>query len=76
MAHSDDQDEREGRVVREDDDRAATALPRLIPLAFLGLGLYRAWIEIVFVGSFVPFPGSSLMLRDVFDWAMVAVSFG
>lgn len=76
MAHSDDQDEREGRVMREDDDRAATALPCLIPLAFLGLGLYRAWIEIVFVGSFVPFPGSSLMLRDVFDWAMVAVSFG
>ena len=27
-----------------------------IPLFFLGLGVYRAWIEIVFVGSFVEFP--------------------
>ena len=26
-----------------------------IPLAFLGLGVYRAWIEITFVGSFVGF---------------------
>lgn len=24
----------------------------LVPLAFLGLGIYRAWIEIAFVGSF------------------------
>ena len=27
----------------------------LIPLAFLGLGVYRAWIEITFVSSFVNF---------------------
>ena len=29
-----------------------------IPLFFLGLGVYRAWIEIVFVGSFVRFPAA------------------
>lgn len=57
-------------------DLSARTLSGLIPLAFLGLGLYRAWIEIVFVGSFVPFPGSPLMMRDVFDWTMVATSLG
>ena len=55
-------------------ERSPKAPEALIPLAFLGLGLYRAWIEIVFVGSFVPFPVSDISLRDVFDWSMVAVS--
>lgn len=45
----------------------------IVPLAFLGLGIYRAWIEIAFVGSFVDFPfGASD--RDLFDAAMVVVS--
>lgn len=47
----------------------------VVPLAFLGLGIYRAWIEIAFVGSFVDFPfGASI--RDIFDATMVVVSFG
>ena len=43
-----------------------------IPLAFLGLGVYRAWIEITFVGSFVNFPAFSLSTRDLFDFSAVA----
>lgn len=38
-----------------------------VPLSFLGLGVYRAWIEIVFVGSFVSFPDPSYSMRDLFD---------
>ena len=38
-----------------------------IPLAFLGLGVYRAWIEITFVGSFVGFQAFSVSMRDIFD---------
>ena len=38
-----------------------------IPLAFLGLGVYRAWIEITFVGSFVGFQAFSVSTRDIFD---------
>lgn len=40
-----------------------------IPVAFLGLGVYRAWIEIVFVGSFVSFPDLNFSMRDLFDVA-------
>lgn len=54
----------------------------LVPLAFLGLGIYRAWIEIAFVGSFTGLPahaqnifGGSLGVRDLFDGSMVAASF-
>lgn len=39
---------------------------------FMGLGVYRAWIETCFVGSFVPYP-SAYGLRSVFDIACVAV---
>lgn len=46
-----------------------------IPLFFLGLGAYRAWIEIVFVGSFVDFPAAGFAGHDVFDLVMVAVLF-
>lgn len=75
MAHEDEHSDLTSSV--EGEGVVAKATPsRLIPLAFLGLGLYRAWIEVVFVGSFVPFPGSPLMMRDVFDWAMVVVSLG
>lgn len=45
----------------------------VVPLAFLGLGVYRAWIEIAFVGSFVDFPFDA-SARDLFDGAMVIVS--
>jgi DNA-binding CsgD family transcriptional regulator len=38
-----------------------------IPLAFLGLGIYRAWIEITFVGSFVSYPAVQVTSRDLFD---------
>ena len=54
----------------------------LVPLAFLGLGIYHAWIEIAFVGSFTGLPahaqnifGGSLGVRDLFDGSMVAASF-
>ncbi|MEY8563069.1 helix-turn-helix transcriptional regulator [Eggerthellaceae bacterium 3-80] len=63
--------------IQELDDSVVSAehtSRTLVPLAFLGLGLYRAWIEIVFVGSFVPFQVATLSVRDVFDWSMVAVS--
>lgn len=43
-----------------------------IPLAFLGLGVYRAWIEIVFVGSFVSFPAADVAGHDAFDLVMIA----
>lgn len=46
----------------------------VVPLAFLGLGVYRAWIEIVFVGTFVDFPAASLNARDLFDLTMVVTS--
>ena len=42
-----------------------------IPLAFLGLGVYRAWIEITFVGSFVGFPAFSISMRDLFDFTAI-----
>lgn len=44
-----------------------------IPLVFLGLGLYRAWIEIVYVGTWIEFPTLMLAGQDVFDIAMVGV---
>lgn len=44
-----------------------------IPLVFLGLGLYRAWIEIVYVGTWIEFPSLSVAGQDVFDLAMVGV---
>lgn len=47
-----------------------------IPLVFLGLGLYRAWIEIVYVGTWIEFPSIALAGQDVFDMAMVAVLLG
>ena len=44
-----------------------------VPLAFVGLGLYRAWIELVFVGSFVEFPFEAFAGHDVYDLAMIVV---
>ena len=45
-----------------------------VPLAFLGLGVYRAWIEIVFVGSFVDFPAATVNARDLFDISMAVTA--
>ena len=44
-----------------------------IPVFFLGLGMYRAWIEITYVGSFVNFPTADTAGQDVFDISMVLV---
>lgn len=47
-----------------------------VPLAFLGLGLYRAWIELVFVGSFTSFAFDGSLIHNVYDTSMIAVLFG
>ena len=54
------------RAGAEDDARLRVHIP-VIPIAFLGLGVYRAWIEIAFVGTFVPYPDVTLATRDLFD---------
>lgn len=46
------------------------------PLAFLGLGVYRAWIELSFVGSFVDFPAALFDSRDMFDIVMSVTLLG
>ena len=47
-------------------------LPK-IPLFFLGLGVYRAWIEIAYVGSFVEFPTHIIAGQDIFDLSLVFI---
>jgi DNA-binding CsgD family transcriptional regulator len=49
-------------------------IPR-IPLAVLGLGVYRAWIEIAFVGSFVDYPTQQVAGHNAFDIFMIAAMF-
>ena len=44
----------------------------VIPLCFLGLGVYRAWIELVFVGSFVDYPAAHIATHDLFDIVMIS----
>lgn len=51
------------------------ALLSSLPLSFLGLGVYRAWIEIAFVGSFVDYPTQRIAGQDAFDLAMVVTLF-
>lgn len=46
-------------------------LPKL-PLAFIGLAAYRAWIELTFVGSYFREAPYSPMARDAFDLSMMA----
>ena len=48
---------------------------RYVPIAFLGLAFYRAWIELVFVGSFIDFPFARYAGHDCFDAVMIAVLF-
>ncbi|WP_251177885.1 helix-turn-helix transcriptional regulator [Adlercreutzia agrestimuris] len=47
-----------------------------VPLAFLGLGVYRAWIEIAFVGPSLGIPLLTASARDLFDWVMVFTATG
>lgn len=47
-------------------------LPHL-PVFFLGVGVYRAWIEITYVGSFVSFPTAMFAGQDVFDISIVFI---
>lgn len=47
-------------------------IPR-VPLFFLGIGVYRAWIEIAFVGSFLTFPALPAPTREWFDIACTIV---
>ncbi len=49
------------------------SLAATIPLCVLGVGVYRAWIEIMFVGSFVDFPFARVAGHDLFDVVMIAV---
>ncbi len=69
--------QRQGIEDEQDEQGSGTSLLLgfipIVPLAFLGLGVYRAWIEIAFVGSFVDFP-FSVSPRDLFDGTMVLVS--
>ena len=56
-----------------DGDQGPLSLPHVCWL-FMGLGVYRAWIEVCFVGSFVSYPAPYGM-RSLFDVACVAVLF-
>ncbi len=49
-------------------------IPR-IPAPFLGLGVYRAWIEIAFVGSFVNYPTQQVAGHNAFDLFMILGMF-
>lgn len=67
----------ESPVEKGDDERPKPPGPLFpwmptIPIAFLGLGAYRAWIEIAFVGSFVSFPAADVAGHDAFDLVMIA----
>lgn len=72
-------EQRTGQNIEDGEaaERTGGFIDRLphIPLFFLGLGVYRAWIEVVFVGSFVDFPTAPLAGHNVFDIAMIATLF-
>ena len=52
------------------DDAGAARLPSIC-WWFAGLAVYRAWIEVAFVGTFVDFP-APMPLRDLYDVAIIA----
>ncbi len=52
---------------------SGASLPRVCWF-FMGLGVYRAWIEVAFVGSFVSYP-QQYGSRSLFDVACVIVLF-
>lgn len=74
-------DDNEAHWDTGDDDSVAHPEPiaigqrrlPMIPVAFLGIGFYRAWIEIAFVGSFVSFPAVPALAREWFDGAGIIV---
>lgn len=68
---NDNCDELDESLVEEPKDSLLFGCIPMVPLAFLGLGIYRAWIEIAFVGTFVPFPFDMATPRDLFDSIMV-----
>ena len=68
---NDNCDELDESLVEEPKDSLLFGCIPIVPLAFLGLGIYRAWIEIAFVGTFVPFPFDMATPRDLFDSIMV-----
>lgn len=55
--------------------RALTTLMS-VPLFFLGVGIYRAWIELVYVRPLVTFPTWRFAGHDLFDGAFVVVLLG
>lgn len=71
MGESEQHDEQPSRTGLR--DRLAR-IPR-VPLCFLGLGVYRAWIEIAFVGSFVAYPTQAIAGHDAFDLVMILALF-
>ena len=48
------------------------SVPR-IPLPFLGLGVYRAWLNVVFETSLADAPSGFSVSQDVFDLVMIVV---
>jgi len=42
-----------------------------IPLFFMGLGVYRAWIEIVYINPVINYPTQVVAGHDLFDWTMI-----
>ena len=54
----------------DNGEERASRLPKL-PLAFIGLAAYRAWIELAFVGSYFEGQGRLPATRDVFDLSMM-----
>lgn len=60
-----------GETRADESEAAPLRLPHICWL-FMGLGVYRAWIEVCFVGSFVAYP-PAYGLRSLFDVACVLV---
>ncbi len=62
-----------------DEDKRTSAFPGAlrhvprVPVFFLGVGVYRAWIELTYVRPLVSFPTWEIAGHDAFDIAMVAV---
>lgn len=61
-----------GRNVADAEGCGRNRFP-LVPIVFLGIGVYRAWIEIAFVGSFVSFPTVPENAREWFDGTCIMV---
>ncbi|NTU89295.1 MAG: helix-turn-helix transcriptional regulator [Actinobacteria bacterium] len=65
----------EGKIQNEElDSTAGLGLKALfkIPLFFLGIGIYRAWIELAYVRPLITAPSWEIAGHDAYDFAMVA----